>query len=62
MFKMNFGKVSPYNKSGLQTQRSNVSSSGGSNYSFSASGNRQLPSLLLNINNIGKPCGGCGKK
>jgi hypothetical protein len=58
MFKMNFVKLSPYTQSGLQTQRS----SAGSNYSFSSSSNRQLPSLLLNISNTGKGCGGCGKK
>lgn len=54
MFKMNFGQLSP----STQTQRSSI----GSNYSFASSGNRQLPSLLLNISNTGKGCGGCGKK
>lgn len=58
MFKMKFGQLSP----SPQTQRSNISSSVGSNYSFASSGNRQLPSLLLNISNTGKGCGGCGKK
>lgn len=62
MFKMNFGKLSHSPQNGLQTQRSTVRSSVGSNYSFSSSSNRQVPSLLLNINNIVKPCGGCGKK
>ncbi len=58
MFKMNFKKLSPSTQSVSQTQRS----SAGSNYSFASSSNRQLPSLLLNISNIGKGCGGCGKK